>query len=54
MKLFGIMISVISVLSGIVLTVVGCALDGWRGVAVTLSGQVVFIILLGLYNKRHK
>lgn len=45
---------IIAVILGIILTVIGGITEGWLGVGIILSGQILFIILLYLYNRRYK
>lgn len=44
----------ITVILGIILTVVGGMIEGWTGVGVMFAGQAVFIALLYLYNRKYK
>lgn len=44
----------LAILFGIALTVIGGMIDGWRGVAMMLAGQALYIVLLYLYNRKHR
>lgn len=45
---------VFAIVLGIALTVIGGMIDGWRGVAMMLGGQALYIVLLYLYNRKHR
>lgn len=46
--------AVIAVIIGIALTVIGGIIEGWIGVGIIFSGQILFIAMLYLYNRRYK
>ncbi len=44
----------VSVIIGVILTVIGGVIEGWLGVGMIFAGQIIFVILLYLYNRKYK